>query len=153
MSRSPAKSGKAIATKSLKEKWLSIVQSAREKGENGIGGFSTITQLRCHCCFHTASHCHPIAECADHAGSRISCFPPPLPFLFHAHSCCSQSMATAIPCHPFPFMLTLSGRPRLTKHEPTSSSLWTTATSPTETHNAAHRDLPLPVSPPQEALV
>ena len=43
MSRSPAKSGKAIAMKSLKEKWLSIVQSAREKGENGIGGFSTIT--------------------------------------------------------------------------------------------------------------
>ena len=43
MSRSPAKSGKAIATKSLKEKWLSIVQSAREKGENGIGGFSTVT--------------------------------------------------------------------------------------------------------------
>ena len=29
--------------KSLKEKWLSIVQLAREKGENGIGGFSTIT--------------------------------------------------------------------------------------------------------------
>ena len=43
MPRSPAKSGTAIATKSLKEKWLSIVQSAREKGENGIGGFSTIT--------------------------------------------------------------------------------------------------------------
>ena len=43
MSRSPAKSGKAIATKSLKEKWLSIVQSVREKGENGIGGFSTVT--------------------------------------------------------------------------------------------------------------
>ena len=43
MSRSPAKSGKAIAMKSLKEKWLSIVQSAREKGENGIGGFSTVT--------------------------------------------------------------------------------------------------------------
>ena len=43
MSRSPAKSGKAIAMKSLKEKWLSIVQSVREKGENGIGGFSTVT--------------------------------------------------------------------------------------------------------------
>ena len=43
MSRSPAKSGKAIAMKSLKEKWLSIVQSAREKGENEIGGPSTIT--------------------------------------------------------------------------------------------------------------
>ena len=43
MSRSPAKSGKAIVTKSLKEKWLSIVQSAREKGENGIGGSSTVT--------------------------------------------------------------------------------------------------------------
>ena len=43
MSRSPAKSGKAIAMKSLKEKWLSIVQSAREKGENGIGGSSTVT--------------------------------------------------------------------------------------------------------------
>ena len=43
MSRSPAKSGKAIATKSLKEKWMSIVQSARENGENGTGGPSTIT--------------------------------------------------------------------------------------------------------------
>ena len=43
MSRSPAKSGKAIATKSLKEKWLSIVQSARENGENAIGGSSTVT--------------------------------------------------------------------------------------------------------------
>ena len=36
-------SGKAIAMKSLKEKWLSIVQSADEKGEKGIGGFSTVT--------------------------------------------------------------------------------------------------------------
>ena len=45
MSRSPATSGKAMATKSLKEKWLSMVQSARENGENGIGGFSTVTIL------------------------------------------------------------------------------------------------------------
>ena len=29
--------------KSLKEKWLSIVQSAEEKGEKGIGGSSTVT--------------------------------------------------------------------------------------------------------------
>ena len=36
-------SGKAIAMKSLKEKWLSIVQSAEEKGEKGIGGSSTVT--------------------------------------------------------------------------------------------------------------
>ena len=36
-------SGNAIATKSLKEKWSSIVQSANEKGEKGIGGSSTIT--------------------------------------------------------------------------------------------------------------
>ena len=36
-------SGKATAMKSLKEKWLSIVQSVREKGENGIGGSSTVT--------------------------------------------------------------------------------------------------------------
>ena len=43
MSRSPAKSGKAIATKSLKEKWLSMVQLAREKGENGIGVSSIVT--------------------------------------------------------------------------------------------------------------
>ena len=43
MSRSLAKSRKAIATKSLKEKWLNMVQSAREKGENGTGGSSTIT--------------------------------------------------------------------------------------------------------------
>ena len=44
MSRSPAMSGKATATKSLNEKWLSIVQSMREKGENDIGGSSIITQ-------------------------------------------------------------------------------------------------------------
>ena len=44
MSRSPAMSGKAIAMKSLKEKWLSMVQLAREKGENGMGGFSTVTE-------------------------------------------------------------------------------------------------------------
>ena len=43
MSRSPAKSGKATATKSLKEKWLSMAQSTREKGENEVGGSSTIT--------------------------------------------------------------------------------------------------------------
>ena len=43
MSRSPAKSGKAIAMKSLKEKWLSIVQSTVEKGEKGIGDSSTVT--------------------------------------------------------------------------------------------------------------
>ena len=43
MSRSLAKSGNATATKSLKEKWLSIVQSAREKGEKAIGGSSTVT--------------------------------------------------------------------------------------------------------------
>ena len=47
MSRSPAKSGNATAIKSLKEKWSSIVQSVREKGEKGIGGFSTITDIRC----------------------------------------------------------------------------------------------------------
>ena len=43
MSRSPAMSRKAMATKSLKEKWLSMVQSAREKGEKEIGGVSTVT--------------------------------------------------------------------------------------------------------------
>ena len=32
-----------MAMKSLKEKWLSIVQSAGEKGEKGIGGSSTVT--------------------------------------------------------------------------------------------------------------
>ena len=32
-----------MATKSLNEKWLSIVQSMREKGENEIGGSSTVT--------------------------------------------------------------------------------------------------------------
>ena len=36
-------SGKVIATKSLKEKCSSRVQSARENGENEIGGSSTIT--------------------------------------------------------------------------------------------------------------
>ena len=44
MSRSLAMSGKAMATKSLKEKWLSKVQSVREKGENGTGGSSTVTE-------------------------------------------------------------------------------------------------------------
>ena len=34
-----------MATKSLKEKWLSKVQSAREKGEKGAGRSSTVTQL------------------------------------------------------------------------------------------------------------
>ena len=37
-------SGKATAMKLSKEKWLSRVQSAREKGENGTGGLSTITR-------------------------------------------------------------------------------------------------------------
>ena len=32
-----------MATKSLKEKWLSMVQSAREKEENEVGGSSTVT--------------------------------------------------------------------------------------------------------------
>ena len=36
-------SRKATATKSLKEKCSSRVQSARENGENEIGGFSTVT--------------------------------------------------------------------------------------------------------------
>ena len=43
MSRSLAKSGKATAMKLLNEKWLSIVQSAEERGENETGGSSTIT--------------------------------------------------------------------------------------------------------------
>ena len=46
MSRSLAMSGKAMATKSLKEKWLSMVQLVRENGENGIGGSSTVTAGR-----------------------------------------------------------------------------------------------------------
>ena len=45
MSGSPAKSGNAMATKSLKEKWLSIVQSMREKGENEVGGSSIVTDV------------------------------------------------------------------------------------------------------------
>ena len=47
MSRSPAMSGKAIAMKSSNEKWLSIVQLAREKGENGMGMSSTVTYIIC----------------------------------------------------------------------------------------------------------
>ena len=31
--------------KSLKVKWLSIVQSAEEKGEKEIGGSSTVTEM------------------------------------------------------------------------------------------------------------
>ena len=63
MSRSPAKSGKAIATKSLKEKWLSIVQSTREKGEDEIGGSSIITLVSrrpgtlCVITLHLSVHC------------------------------------------------------------------------------------------------
>ena len=43
MSRSPATSRKATTMKSLKEKWLSIVQLTREKGENDIVGSSIVT--------------------------------------------------------------------------------------------------------------
>ena len=43
MSRSLAKSGKAIATKLLKEKWSSRVQSTGEKGENEVDGSPTVT--------------------------------------------------------------------------------------------------------------
>ena len=43
MSRSLAKSGKAIAIKSLKEKWEKSVQSAKVNGEKEIGGSSTVT--------------------------------------------------------------------------------------------------------------
>ena len=43
MSRSPAKSGNATAMKSLKEKWLNMVQSTREKGEKEIVGSSIVT--------------------------------------------------------------------------------------------------------------
>ena len=45
MSRSPARSGKATAMKSSKEKWLIRVQLTREKGENEIGGSSIVTDL------------------------------------------------------------------------------------------------------------
>ena len=57
MSRSLAKSGKATAMKSLNEKWLSIVQSAREKGENGTGGSSTVTLS-----FHLHPHSRPLVS-------------------------------------------------------------------------------------------
>ena len=43
MSRSPAKSGKAIAMKLLKEKCERSVQSTMEKGENDVGPSSTVT--------------------------------------------------------------------------------------------------------------
>ena len=46
MSRSLAKSGKAVAIKSLKEKWEKSVQSAKVNGEKEIGGSSTITENR-----------------------------------------------------------------------------------------------------------
>ena len=46
MFRSPVISRKATTTKSSKEKWLSSVQSTREKGENEIGGPSTVTRAR-----------------------------------------------------------------------------------------------------------
>ena len=43
MSRSLAKSGKATATKSLKEKWERSVQLVREKREKDIGVSGTVT--------------------------------------------------------------------------------------------------------------
>ena len=39
MSRSPAKSGKAMAMKSLKEKWLSIVQSVKDASLTRVYSF------------------------------------------------------------------------------------------------------------------
>ena len=47
MSRSLAKSGKAVAIKSLKEKWEKSVQSTKVNGEKEIGGSSTITLYVC----------------------------------------------------------------------------------------------------------
>lgn len=44
MSRSPAKSRKAITTKSLKEKWERSIQSMEGNGEQEVGGSSTITK-------------------------------------------------------------------------------------------------------------
>ena len=63
MSRSPARSGKAMAMKSLKEKWLSIVQLVREKGENGIGGFSTVTDTASKSMAHCMSY--NVLSCSD----------------------------------------------------------------------------------------
>ena len=84
MSRSPAKSGKATATKSLKEKWLSIVQLVEEKGENGTGGSSTITlslegcQSLCEYCPSSLSRTLGTLWYALHnKGLRISLVPPP----------------------------------------------------------------------------
>ena len=45
MSRSSAKSGKAVVTKSLREKWEKREQSAKVKWEKEIGGTSTVTQI------------------------------------------------------------------------------------------------------------
>ena len=45
MSRSSAKSGKAVVIKSLKEKWEKRVQLAKVNGKKEIGGSSTITLL------------------------------------------------------------------------------------------------------------
>ena len=45
MSRSRAKSGKAIAMKSLKEKWEKSIQSTEVRGKKEIGGSSTVTEL------------------------------------------------------------------------------------------------------------
>ena len=46
MSRSLAKSGKAVVIKSLKEKWETSVQLAKVNGEKEIGASSTVTLLR-----------------------------------------------------------------------------------------------------------
>ena len=46
MSRSSAKSGKAITTKSLKEKWERSIQSVRENGEKDVGVSTTVTVIK-----------------------------------------------------------------------------------------------------------
>ena len=47
--------------KLLKEKWLSIVQSASEKGENEVGGSSTVTW-----CHYLQGTNHPVTLLMDH---------------------------------------------------------------------------------------
>ena len=45
LSRSSAKSRKAVAIKSLKEKWKKREQLAKVNGEKEIGGSSTVTKI------------------------------------------------------------------------------------------------------------
>ena len=80
-------SGKATATKSLKEKCSSRVQSTRENGENEIGGSSTVTsggrqlQIGVSCSLVAAESPLPSAHCHSKP-CAVAHAPPAMVFFF-----------------------------------------------------------------------